>query len=77
MTESDGVERQSPGGDARFELGGSVAAAAERVEEWVEGCGVEDGVRRVAAQGLVKAQAGTGGAGIVAAGAAFEPTGGV
>ena len=75
-TERDGVERQSPGGDARFELGGPIAAAAERVEERVEGCGVEDRVRRVAAQGLVEAEAGTGGAGIVAAGAALEPSGG-
>ena len=37
---------------------------------------MEDGVRGVAAQGLVEAEVDTGGAGIVAAGAALEPSGG-
>src|SRR6266545_2146047 len=58
LTHRDRVERQSSGGDAGFELGGPIATAAERVEERVEGCGVEDRVRGLATEGLVKAEAG-------------------
>ena len=55
---------------------GALATATERVEQRVEARGVEDGVRRVPAEGLVEAEVGAGGARIVAAGAALEPAGG-